>query len=58
MKANSLQLSICISGGTLLSVLAQLGVHDIVKTAVLAAVGALVSFAVTWGLQRWCQRKR
>ena len=55
---NSLQLSIGTGSGTLLSVLAQLGVHDMVKTAVLAAIGAAVSFAVTWGLQRWCRRRR
>ncbi|MEC3881600.1 hypothetical protein [Parapedobacter sp. 10938] len=50
------QLGICTGGGTLLSVIAQLGVHDMVKTAVLAAVGAAVSFAVTWVLQRWRRR--
>ena len=53
MKTNSAQLSIGTGGGTLLSVVAQLGMHDMVKTAVLAAIGAAVSFAVTWALQRW-----
>jgi len=56
MKTNNVQLSIGTGGGTLLSVLAQLGMHDIVKTAVLAAVGAVVSFAVSWMLQRWRRR--
>jgi len=39
---------------------AQLGMHDMAKTAVLAAIGAAVSFAVTWVLQRWqgCARRR
>ena len=55
---NSLQLSIGTGSGTLLSVLAQLGVHDMVKTAVLAAIGAAVSFVVTWGLQQWRRQRR
>jgi len=50
---NSAQLGIGTGGGMLLSVVAQLGMHDMVKTAVLAAIGAVVSFAVTWALQRW-----
>ncbi|MFB2118551.1 hypothetical protein [Parapedobacter sp. 2B3] len=45
-------------GGTLLSVIGQLGLHDVLKTAVLAAIGALVSFAVSWLLQRWVKKKR
>ncbi|MFC3198242.1 hypothetical protein ACFOET_11525 [Parapedobacter deserti] len=56
MKTNH-QLGLGTGGGTLLSVLAQLGVHDIVKTAVLAAIGAVVSFAMTLLLQRWAKRK-
>jgi len=55
---NNVQLSTGTGGGTLLSVLAQLGMHDIVKTAVLAAIGAVVSFAVTWVLQRLRARDR
>jgi len=51
------QLGIGTGGGTLLSVLAQLGTHDMVRTAVLAAIGAVVSFAVTWALQRWGKRR-
>jgi len=57
MKATNFQLSAGTGGGTLLSVLAQLGMHDMVKTAALAAIGAVVSFAVTWALQRWSRRK-
>ena len=57
MKTTNFQLGVGTSGGTLLSVLAQLGVHDMVKTAVLAAIGAAVSFAVTWALQRWRWRR-
>ena len=57
MKATNFQLGVATGGGTLLSVVAQLGVHDVLKTAVLAAIGAAVSFAVSWALQRW-QRRR
>ncbi|MFB2121119.1 hypothetical protein [Parapedobacter sp. 2B3] len=57
MKTTNSQLGIGTGGGTLLSVLAQLGMHDVVKTAVLAAIGATVSFAVSWLLQR-CTRRR
>lgn len=48
---------IATGGGTLLSVLGQLGLHDVLKTAVLAAIGTIVSFAVTLLLQRWRRRK-
>ncbi|HWK57502.1 MAG TPA: hypothetical protein VNQ80_09200 [Parapedobacter sp.] len=57
MKTTNTQLGIGTGGGALLSVLAQLGMHDMVRTAVLAAIGAAVSFAVTWALQR-CFRKQ
>ncbi|WP_262250259.1 hypothetical protein [Parapedobacter soli] len=57
MKTSSAQLGIGTGGGTLLSIVAQLGMHDMVKTAVLAAIGAVVSFAVTWALQRWLRRR-
>ena len=51
-------LSMGTGGGTLLSVLAQLGMHDVLKTAVLAAIGAVVSFGVTLLLQRMVRGKR
>lgn len=35
------------AGGTLLSVMANIGSSDIVKTIVLAMVGAIVSFTVS-----------
>lgn len=57
MKTTNARLGIGTGGGTLLSVLAQLGMHDIIRTAVLAAIGAAVSFAVSWLLQR-CTRRR
>ena len=44
--------------GTLLVVLVEITGGELVKTAVMAAVGAAVSFAVSWGLQRWVKRRR
>lgn len=52
MKTTNATRCLGTSGGTLLSVVAQLGMHDMVRTAVLAAIGAVVSFAVTLLLQR------
>lgn len=57
MKTNNAQLSIATGGGTLLSVVGQLGLHDIVRTAVLAAIGATVSFLVSLLLQKVRGRK-
>ncbi len=54
---NNHQLSIGTSSGTLLSIIAQFGLHDVLKTAVLAAIGAVISFAVTWLLQRFTRRR-
>ncbi len=56
MKTNQ-QLGIGTTGGTLLSIVGQLGVHDILRTALLAAIGAVVSFTVTWLLQRLWRRR-
>ncbi len=57
MKATNLQLGIGTGGGTLMSIIGQLGLHDVLKTVVLAALGAVVSFAVSWVLQRWYRRR-
>ena len=53
----SLQLSIGTGGGTLLSLISQMGMHDVVRTVVFAALGATVSFIVTLTLQRFFRRK-
>lgn len=58
MKTTNAQLGIGTGSGTLLSLVAQLGLHDMLKTAVLAAVGAVVSFAVSLLLQRLTRRHR
>lgn len=44
-------------GGTFFSVLSQFDANELVRTAVLAAVGASVSFAVTLLLQRLTRRR-
>lgn len=53
MKASNLRLGIGTGSGTLLSTLGFIGAHDVLKTMVLAAIGAVVSFVVSWLLQRW-----
>jgi len=42
--------------GTTLTILANIGTSDIIKTAVLAAIGAVVSFCVSV-LLKWLVRK-
>ncbi|HWK59688.1 MAG TPA: hypothetical protein VNQ80_20265 [Parapedobacter sp.] len=44
--------------GTLLSIVGQLGVHDMLRTTLLAAIGAVMSFGVTWLLHRLRRRGR
>lgn len=56
MKVSSFRLGIGTGSGTLLSAFAFVNTDDILKTTVLATIGAVVSFAVSWVLQRW-QRK-
>lgn len=56
MKTANAQIGLGTGGGTLLSAVAFIPTDDLLKTIVLAAIGALVSFAVSWLLQRW-QRK-
>lgn len=56
MKTANAQIGLGTGGGTLLSAVVFIPTDDLLKTIVLAAIGALVSFAVSWLLQRW-QRK-
>ena len=58
MKTSNLQLGIGTGSGTLLSAFAFINTDDVMKTVVLAAIGAVVSFAVSWVLQRLKRRKR
>ncbi|WP_353129682.1 hypothetical protein [Parapedobacter pyrenivorans] len=50
---NNQQLGIGTGSGTLLSAMGFIGGHDVLKTVALAAIGAVVSFVVSWLLQRW-----
>ncbi len=52
MKTNNVQLGMGTGSGTLLSALAFINTHDVLKTVILAAIGAVVSFAVSWVLQK------
>ena len=45
-------------GGTLLVVVLEISGGELLKTAVLAAVGAAVRFGVSFVLQRWVKRRR
>jgi high-affinity K+ transport system ATPase subunit B len=54
----NLQLRIGTGSGTLLSIIGALGMDDLLKTVVLAAVGATVSFAMTLLLQRLHRRRK
>lgn len=58
MKMSNLRLSIGTGGGTLLSIIGVIGAQDMLKTVVLAAIGAVVSFAVSWVLQRIVKKLR
>lgn len=44
-------------GGTLLSIFSNIQSEDIIKTSVLAGIGAIVSFFVSLGL-KWIIRRR
>lgn len=43
--------------GTTFCLIPNLFWHDILKTIILATIGALVSFAVTWALQKTTEKK-
>lgn len=58
MRMNNPQLCVATGGGTLLSILGQIGLNDALRTAVLAAIGAAVSYLVSLALQRLLRRKK
>jgi ABC-type sulfate transport system permease component len=45
-----------VGGGTLLTIVINVQVYDVVKTAFLAAIGAAVSFIVTVVLKLLCKK--
>lgn len=46
------------AGGTLLTILGNISSDDLIKTAILAAVGAVVSFGVTLTLKLLLKRNK
>jgi mannitol-specific phosphotransferase system IIBC component len=46
------------AGGTLTVLLANISSGDILKTAVQAVLGAVLSFAVSWLLNKWLNKRR
>lgn len=44
--------------GTTFCLIPNLFWHDILKTVVLASIGAIVSFTVTWILQKTTRRRK
>ena len=57
-KTDQLSLTGGTLGGTLLSIWGFIPVTDLLKAAVLAAVGALVSFGVSYGCKLLVKRFR
>ena len=57
MKTN-IQLKIGTASGTLLSISPGIFTQDIVKTIILALIGATVSFMVTYFLKKITKRKK
>ena len=45
------------AGGTLTVLLANINSNDILKTAIQAVVGAVVSFVISWLLKTWMQKR-
>jgi len=58
MAQNDLQVRTGVVGGTLLSTLFNIGLHDILYTAVLSVVGAVVSFFVSLMLKKLFRSKK
>ncbi|WP_345231480.1 hypothetical protein [Olivibacter ginsenosidimutans] len=52
-----MQLSLGTASGTLLSTLPLIGTQELLRTIILAAIGALVSFLVTLVLQRFRKKR-
>jgi hypothetical protein len=57
MTTNNLQLKSGVFGGTLLSTVFNISLHDVVFTAVMAVIGAVVSFFVSYILKKLFSKK-
>jgi hypothetical protein len=53
----NLSIKVGTAGGTVLSIVPNIHSADVLKTVVLAAVGAVVSFSISW-LLKWILKKR
>lgn len=58
MFNNDLQLKSGVFGGTLLSTVFNISLHDVVFTVVMAVIGAVVSFFVSYLLRLLFLKKR
>lgn len=56
MKLNDIRISTL--GGTICSIWASISLGDVAQTALMAALGALVSFATSRLLGHWAKRRR
>ena len=57
MQQNDLQLRSGIVGGTFLSTIFNISLHDVVFTVVMAVIGAVVSFVVSCLLRKLFSKK-
>jgi hypothetical protein len=53
----NLSIKVGTAGGTFLSIVPNIHSADFLKTVVLASVGAVVSFSISW-LLKWILKKR
>ena len=61
VQADNIETAIGTIGGTLLTFFAYVHTADVMKTAILAGVGAVVSFAVSMALRgfiTWAKRRQ
>jgi len=58
MQQNDLQLRSGVVGGTFLSTIFNISLHDVVFTVVMAVIGAIVSFFVSCLLRRLFSSKK
>jgi len=58
MTTNNLQIKSGVFGGTLLSTVFNISLHDVIFTVVMAVIGAVVSFFVSYALKRLYKSKK
>jgi len=55
---NSFQIKSGVIGGTLLSAIINISLHDVLITSIMAIVGATVSFFVSYLLKKFFSRRK